>query len=172
MKTPTFSKAKLLNFLVNPVSAKETTSALFSSIHLSLPLKIMCLLEIEMPRFCDFKHPHRPVTLFCYGSDPLLLHWEGLLRIGNTMSRNLFSLIRYLVTLAASLLYRDGEDGLSIYTLEALHIKGCRCCVAERIRPRFDTTGKKLSFWPVATLAGISLSKTFTDLMQRGSQPA
>lgn len=63
MKTPTFSKAKIFSFLVNPVSAKETTSALFSIIHPSLPFKVMGLLEIKMTSFCDFKHPYRPVTL-------------------------------------------------------------------------------------------------------------
>lgn len=56
MTTLTFSKAKakILNFLVNPVSAKETTYARFSRIHPSFPFKIMGLLETEMPQFCDF----------------------------------------------------------------------------------------------------------------------
>ena len=94
------------------------------------------------------------------------------------MSRNLSSLIRHLAVLAVSLRYQDGEDDLSIYTLYT-HIyirgppyKGCHCCVAERIRSKFNMTENKPSFWSLAILAGISQSESFTELLQRESQPA
>lgn len=79
MKTLAFLKGKVLNFLVKPVS-KETPSAPFSTFHPSGPLRIMGLLEIEMPRLRDFQHPQRPVTLFCYGSDPFATELPRILK--------------------------------------------------------------------------------------------
>lgn len=57
------------------------------------------------------------------------------------------SLTRPLVTLAVSLLFWDGEDGLSTSMWVLIpQIKGCCCSVGERLRPRFGIPRRNPNF--------------------------